>query len=72
MLYQAFQTQSDLMSPLRLLAQSGAAAFWLVQTEGSMLRKLAATLDVLSRLRSPTRGQLTALTVCRSANGGSP
>jgi poly(3-hydroxybutyrate) depolymerase len=51
MLYQAYQTQSDLMSPLRLLAQSGACAFWMGNTEGTMLRKLAASLDVFSRLR---------------------
>jgi poly(3-hydroxybutyrate) depolymerase len=42
MLYQAYQTQSDLMSPLRLLAQHSGAALWLRQTEGSVLRKMAA------------------------------
>ncbi len=51
MLYQAYQTQSDLMSPFRLMAQAGAASFWLGKTEGSMLRKLAASFDVFSRLR---------------------
>ncbi|QKO21281.1 polyhydroxyalkanoate depolymerase [Rhodoferax sp. BAB1] len=51
MLYQAYQTQSDLMSPLRLLAQSGGASFWLPRTEGSLLRKLAASMEVFSRLR---------------------
>ena len=51
MLYQAYQTQSDLMSPFRLMAQAGAASFWLAKTEGSMLRKLAASFDVFSRLR---------------------
>jgi poly(3-hydroxybutyrate) depolymerase len=51
MLYQAYQLQSDLMSPLRLLAQSGSAAFWLGRTEGSLLRKLSASMDVFSRLR---------------------
>lgn len=51
MLYQAYQLQSDLMSPLRLLAQSGSAAFWLGRTEGSFLRKLSASMDVFSRLR---------------------
>jgi poly(3-hydroxybutyrate) depolymerase len=51
MLYQAYQTQSDLMSPLRLLAQGGSAALWLGQTEGSLLRKISASMEVFSRLR---------------------
>ncbi|MFC5521648.1 polyhydroxyalkanoate depolymerase [Polaromonas jejuensis] len=51
MLYQAYQTQSDLMSPFRLLAQCGSAAFWLGKTEGSLLRKLSAAMEVFSRLR---------------------
>ena len=33
MLYQAYQFQSDLMSPLRLLAQHSSAALWLSETE---------------------------------------
>jgi len=51
MLYQAYQTQSDLMSPLRLLAQHSGAALWLRQTEGSLLRKMAAAGEVFSRMR---------------------
>jgi poly(3-hydroxybutyrate) depolymerase len=51
MLYQAFQTQSDLMSPFRLLAQSSSAWMWMSNTEGSVLRKLSASMEVLSRLR---------------------
>jgi poly(3-hydroxybutyrate) depolymerase len=51
MLYQAYQTQSDLMSPLRLLAQHSGAALWLRQTEGSVLRKMAAAAEVFSRMR---------------------
>ena len=51
MLYQAYQTQSDLMSPLRLLAQHSGAALWLRQTEGSVLRKMAAAGEVFSRMR---------------------
>ncbi len=51
MLYQAYQTQSDLLSPLRLLAQHQSAQFWLQRTEGTMLRKLAAACEVISRLR---------------------
>jgi poly(3-hydroxybutyrate) depolymerase len=51
MLYQAYQNQSDLMSPLRLLAQSTGAALWINKTEGSFLRKLSASMEVISRLR---------------------
>ncbi len=51
MLYQAYQTQSDLMSPLRLLAQSSSANLWFSKTEGNFLRKLSASMEVFSRLR---------------------
>ena len=51
MLYQAYQNQSDLMSPFRLLAQSTSAAFWLGKTEGSLLRKMSASMEVFSRMR---------------------
>ena len=51
MLYQAYQTQSDLMSPFRLLAQGSSAALWLGKTEGTLLRKLSASMEVFSRLR---------------------
>ena len=51
MLYQAYQLQSDLTSPLRLMAQALSATFWLPGTESSPLRKLAAACDVLSRMR---------------------
>jgi len=51
MLYQAYQIQSDLMSPLRLLAQSTSAALWLDKTEGSILRKISASMEVFSRMR---------------------
>ena len=51
MLYQAYQFQSDLMSPLRLLAQGGSAALWLGKTDGSLLRKFSASMEVFSRLR---------------------
>jgi poly(3-hydroxybutyrate) depolymerase len=51
MLYQAYQTQSDLMSPLRLLAQSSSANLWLNHTEGNWLRKASASLEVFSRMR---------------------
>jgi poly(3-hydroxybutyrate) depolymerase len=51
MLYQAYQLQSDLASPLRLAAQHLSASLWLQQTERTLLRKVAAACDVLSRLR---------------------
>lgn len=51
MLYHAYQLQSDLMSPMRLLAQATSASLWLRQTEGSMLRKVSAACEVMSRMR---------------------
>ena len=51
MLYQAYQTQSDLMSPFRLFAQGGSANLWLSGTEGSVMRKLSASMEVFSRMR---------------------
>ncbi|MBC7436892.1 MAG: polyhydroxyalkanoate depolymerase [Bdellovibrionales bacterium] len=51
MLYQAYQTQSDLMSPLRLMAQGLGASMWLQNTERSVLRKIAAASEVMSRMR---------------------
>ena len=51
MLYQAYQVQSDLLSPIRLLAQWASSSFWLNQTEGTVLRKVSAASEVLSRLR---------------------
>ncbi|ROZ76695.1 polyhydroxyalkanoate depolymerase [Ramlibacter sp. WS9] len=51
MLYQAYQTQSNLTSPLRLIAQHQSALLWLRHTEGSIQRKVSAALDVFSRLR---------------------
>jgi poly(3-hydroxybutyrate) depolymerase len=51
MLYQAYQNQSDLMSPMRLLAQWSSGPYWLGLTEGSLVRKAAAALEVFSRMR---------------------
>lgn len=51
MLYQAYQTQSNLTSPLRLIAQHQSALLWLRHTEGSIQRKVSAALEVFSRLR---------------------
>ena len=65
MLYQAYQLQSDLSSPLRLMAQAWSAGLWMNGTEGSVLRKVASALDVFSRLRlthtRPAYGITTAL-----------
>ena len=51
MLYQAYQLQSDLMSPMRLTAQCLSQSLWTNKTERSLLRKMSAACDVLSRLR---------------------
>ena len=51
MLYQAYQLQSDLLSPFRLMAQSSAAALWMHKTDNSLMRKLSASMDVFSRMR---------------------
>jgi len=51
MLYQAYQNQTDLSSPLRLMAQSMSAMLWMNQTEGSWLRKMSAGMEVISRMR---------------------
>ena len=51
MLYQAYQLQSDLTSPVRLLAQWAASALWTDTSAGTWLRRCAAGNDVLSRLR---------------------
>ena len=51
MLYQAYQNQSDLLSPLRLLAQHTGAALWLHKTERSLLRRVAAASEVFHRMK---------------------
>lgn len=51
MIYHAYQLQADILSPLRLWAQGGGAALWTERTEGSMVRRTAAALEVFSRLR---------------------
>ncbi len=51
MLYQAYQLQSDLTSPLRLMAQSLSANLWFPGTENSAMRQFAAACDVYSRMR---------------------
>ncbi|MFC7459643.1 polyhydroxyalkanoate depolymerase [Hydrogenophaga defluvii] len=51
MLYQAYQNQSDLLSPLRLMAQHTGAALWLHKTERSLLRRVAAASEVFHRMK---------------------
>jgi len=51
MLYQAYQLQSDLVSPWRMAAQHLSTSLWLEKTERSVLRKVAAACDVFSRMR---------------------
>ena len=51
MLYDAYQAQANLTSPLRLLAQHQSALLWLRNTEGSITRKWSAAMEVFSRMR---------------------
>jgi poly(3-hydroxybutyrate) depolymerase len=51
MLYQAYQMQSDLMSPLRLWAQFLGSTWMVPGTERTAMRQIAAASEVFSRLR---------------------
>ncbi|WP_038213316.1 polyhydroxyalkanoate depolymerase [Xenophilus azovorans] len=51
MLYQAYQAQADLLSPVRLAAQFMGPALWFEGTERSALRRLSAAMDVFTRLK---------------------
>jgi len=51
LLYHAYQSHTDTLAPLRLLAQHHSALLWWRETEGSPVRKAAAALEVFSRLR---------------------
>ena len=51
MLYQAYQAQSDLMSPMRLMAQHLGASMWVQNSEKSMIRRITAACEVMSRMR---------------------
>jgi poly(3-hydroxybutyrate) depolymerase len=51
MLYQAYQIQNDLTSPLRMLSQMGGFMLGQGQTDAGVVRKFGAALDVFSRLR---------------------
>lgn len=51
MLYQAYQLQSDLTSPLRMASQWGSAMFGMGAGFSGMARRVSAALDVFSRMR---------------------
>lgn len=51
MLYQAYQFQTDLISPLRWLAQQISAALWLPRTERTSLRRVSAANEVFTHMR---------------------
>ena len=51
MLYQAYQFQSDLTSPLRMMSQFASSVIGLAGSSAGPLRRAAAALDVYSRLR---------------------
>ena len=51
MLYQAYQAQSDMLSPWRLWAQHASASLWHIGTERTAVRQLSAAFEVFSRLR---------------------
>jgi poly(3-hydroxybutyrate) depolymerase len=51
LLYHAYQSHSDVLAPMRLMAQHHSALLWWRQTEGSAVRKVSAAMEVFSRLR---------------------
>ncbi|RYF74709.1 MAG: polyhydroxyalkanoate depolymerase [Comamonadaceae bacterium] len=51
MLYRAYQTQADLMSPLRLGAQFMGAALWSDGADRTPSRRMSARMEVFSRMR---------------------
>jgi poly(3-hydroxybutyrate) depolymerase len=51
LLYHAYQAHADALAPLRLSAQHHGALLWWRGTEGSPVRRAAAALEVVSRLR---------------------
>ena len=51
MMYQAFQTQSDLMAPLRYLAAHTSYLLGLRHPAGSSMRKFSAANEVFSRMK---------------------
>jgi poly(3-hydroxybutyrate) depolymerase len=51
MLYRAYQSQADMLSPLRLGAQFTGAALWRTGSERSAMRRVSAQMEVFSRMR---------------------
>lgn len=51
MLYRAYQTHADLLSPTRLTAQYLGKALWQDKADRSLTRRIASAMEVYSRLR---------------------
>lgn len=51
MLYRAYQTNTDLLSPSRLAAQYLGGGVWQAQSDGSVGRRIAAAMEVYSHMR---------------------
>ncbi|CAN7558536.1 polyhydroxyalkanoate depolymerase [Variovorax sp. LjRoot84] len=51
MLYRAYQTSADLLSPSRLAAQYLGSSLWQQNSERSAARRIAAAMEVYSRMR---------------------
>ncbi|MBO9651567.1 MAG: polyhydroxyalkanoate depolymerase [Variovorax sp.] len=51
MLYRAYQTQADLLSPTRLTAQYLGKALWRDKADRSLSRRFASAMEVYSRMR---------------------
>jgi poly(3-hydroxybutyrate) depolymerase len=51
MLYRAYQTHTDLLSPSRLAAQYLGSSVWKAQPDRSAARRVAAAMDVYAHLR---------------------
>jgi len=51
MLYRAYQTNADLLSPSRLAAQYLGSALWRSKADRSLTRRIAAAMEVYSRMR---------------------
>ncbi|WP_431275697.1 polyhydroxyalkanoate depolymerase [Variovorax ureilyticus] len=51
MLYRAYQTHADLLSPTRLTAQYLGKALWHDKADRSLTRRIASAMEVYSRLR---------------------
>jgi len=51
MLYRAYQTNADLLSPSRLAAQYLGSALWHSKADRSLTRRIAAAMEVYSRMR---------------------